>query len=216
MDTQLTDHQIERRRKRRRGMVALLGAISILTVGAGTISLAQFTDSATSTWAFSTGTIDVSVSPAVLTAVTNMMPGDTATQALTVANAGTGDLRYAMSTVATNPLGSQLQLTVKTEDGGGGCAAFTGTSVLAITTLNGAAIGSSAQGANAGDRNLAALLLDAGADINAQDDQGWTPYLAASTMGQLEAMRMLRAFGAKTAAPEMGLEDSSHRFLVRQ
>jgi spore coat-associated protein N len=156
MDTQLTDHQIERRRKRRRGMVALLGAISILTVGAGTISLAQFTDSATSTWAFSTGTIDVSVSPAVLTAVTNMMPGDTATQALTVANAGTGDLRYAMSTVATNPLGSQLQLTVKTEDGGGGCAAFTGTSVLAITTLNGAAIGSSAQGANAGDRNLAA------------------------------------------------------------
>ena len=156
MDTQLTDHQIERRRKRRRGMVALLGAISILTVGAGTISLAQFTDSATSTWAFSTGTIDVSVSPAVLTAVTNMMPGDTATQALTVTNAGTGDLRYAMSTVATNALGSQLQLTVKTQDGGGGCAAFTGTSVLAITTLNGAAIGSSAQGANAGDRNLAA------------------------------------------------------------
>jgi hypothetical protein len=137
-------------------MVALLGAISILTVGAGTISLAQFTDSATSTWAFSTGTIDVSVSPAVLTAVTNMMPGDTATQALTVTNAGTGDLRYAMSTVATNALGSQLQLTVKTQDGGGGCAAFTGTSVLAITTLNGAAIGSSAQGANAGDRNLAA------------------------------------------------------------
>jgi hypothetical protein len=156
MDTQLTDHQIERRRKRRRGMVALLGAISILTVGAGTISLAQFTDSATSTWAFSTGTIDVSVNPAVLAAVTNMMPGDTATQALTVTNAGTGDLRYAMSTVATNPLGGQLQLTVKTEDGGGGCAAFTGTSVLAITTLNGAAIGSSAQGANAGDRNLAA------------------------------------------------------------
>jgi hypothetical protein len=156
MDTQLTDHQIERRRKRRRGMVALLGAISILTVGAGSISLAQFTDSATSTWAFSTGTIDVSVSPAVLAAVTNMMPGDTATQALTVTNAGTGDLRYAMSTVATNALGSQLQLTVKTQDGGGGCAAFTGTSVLAITTLNGAAIGSNAQGANAGDRNLAA------------------------------------------------------------
>ena len=156
MDTTLTDRQVERRRKRRRGLVALLGAISILTVGAGSISLAQFTDTANSTWAFATGTIDVNTSPAVLTAVTNMMPGDTATQALTVTNAGTGALRYAMSTVATNALGAQLQLTVKTQDGGGGCAAFTGTSVLAITTLNGAAIGSAVQGANAGDRNLAA------------------------------------------------------------
>ena len=144
------------RRKRRRGLVALLGAISILTVGAGSISLAQFTDTANSTWAFATGTIDVNTSPAVLTAVTNMMPGDTATQALTVTNAGTGALRYAMSTVATNALGAQLQLTIKTQDSGGGCAAFTGTSVLAITTLNGAAIGSAVQGANAGDRNLAA------------------------------------------------------------
>ena len=156
MDTQLTDRQVERRRKRRRGIVALLGAISLLTIGAGSISLAQFTDTASSTWAFSTGTIDVNTSPAVLTAVTNMLPGDTATQALTVTNAGTGDLRYAMSTVATNALGAQLQLTVKTQDGGGGCAAFTGTSVLTITTLNGAAIGSNVQGANPGDRNLAA------------------------------------------------------------
>ena len=156
MDAQVTDRQVERRRKRRRGIVALLGAVSLLTIGAGSISLAQFTDTASSTWAFSTGTIDINTSPAVLTAVTNMMPGDTATQALTVTNAGTGDLRYAMSTVATNALGGQLQLTVKGPDGGGGCAAFTGTSVLATTTLNGAAIGSNAQGANAGDRNLAA------------------------------------------------------------
>jgi spore coat-associated protein N len=156
MDTQHTDRQVERRRKRRRGIVALLGAVSVLTIGAGSISLAQFTDSASSTWAFTTGTIDVNTSPAVLTAVTNMMPGDNATQALTVTNAGTGDLRYAMSTAATGALGTQLTLTVKTQDGGGGCAAFTGTSVLAATTLNGAAIGSNAQGANAGDRNLAA------------------------------------------------------------
>jgi hypothetical protein len=156
MDTQLTDRQIERRRKRRRGIVALLGAVSILTIGAGSMSLAQFTDSATSTWAFATGTIDVNTSPAVLTAISNMLPGDTATQALTVSNAGTGDLRYAMSVAATNPLGTALQLTVKTQDGGGGCAAFTGTSVLAATTLNGAGFGSSAQGAQAGDRNIAA------------------------------------------------------------
>src|SRR5258706_14919145 len=156
MDTQLTDRQVERRRKRRRGIVALLGAVSILTIGAGSMSLAQFTDSATSTWAFATGTIDVNTSPAVLTAISNMLPGDTATQALTVSNAGTGDLRYAMSVAATNPLGAALQLTVKTQDGGGGCAAFTGTSVLAATALNGAGFGSSAQGAQAGDRNIAA------------------------------------------------------------
>jgi hypothetical protein len=156
MDTQLTDRQIERRRKRRRGIVALLGAVSVLTIGAGSMSLAQFTDSATSTWAFATGTIDVNTSPAVLTAISNMLPGDTATQALTVSNAGTGDLRYAMSVAATNPLGTALQLTVKTQDGGGGCAAFTGTSVLAATTLNGAGFGSSVQGAQAGDRNIAA------------------------------------------------------------
>jgi hypothetical protein len=156
MDTQLTDRQVERRRKRRRGIVALLGAVSILTIGAGSMSLAQFTDSATSTWAFATGTIDVNTSPAVLTAISNMLPGDNATQALTVSNAGTGDLRYAMSVAATNPLGTALQLTVKTQDGGGGCAAFTGTSVLAATTLNGAGFGSSVQGAQAGDRNIAA------------------------------------------------------------
>jgi hypothetical protein len=88
--------------------------------------------------------------------VNNMMPGDTATQALTVSNAGTGDLRYSISVGATNALGAALQLTIKTQDGGGGCAAFTGTSVLAATTLNGAAVGSPVQGAQAGDRNLAA------------------------------------------------------------
>ena len=156
MDQELTDRQVERRRKRRRGIVALLGAVSILTIGAGSISLAQFTDSATSTWAFTTGTIDVNTSPSILTAVSNMLPGDTATQALTVSNAGTGDLRYAISVTATNTLGAQLQLTIKTQDGGGGCAAFTGTSVLAVTALNGAAVGSPAQGANVGDRNLTA------------------------------------------------------------
>ncbi|HXI79467.1 MAG TPA: TasA family protein [Verrucomicrobiae bacterium] len=156
MDQLIVDRTIRRRRARRRGIVALLGAVSLLTIGAGSISLAQFTDSATSTWAFTTGTIDVNTSPAVVTAVNNMMPGDNATQALTVSNAGTGDLRYSISVAATNALGTALQLTVKTQDGGGGCAAFTGTSVLAATTLNGAAVGSSAQGAQAGDRNLTA------------------------------------------------------------
>ena len=148
--------QVERRRKRRRGIVALLAALSLLTIGAGSLSLAQFTDSTTSTWSFTAGTIDINTNPAVFTSVSAMMPGDTVTQALTVTNGGTGDLRYAMSTVATNALGNQLQLTVKTEDAGGGCTGFSGTSVVAATALNGAGFGSSAQGAQAGDRTLAA------------------------------------------------------------
>jgi len=154
MDPSTVDRSTRRRRARRRGIVALLGAVSLLTIGAGSISLAQFTDSASSTWAFATGTIDVNTSPAVLTAVNNMMPGDSSTQALTVTNAGSGDLRYAISVVATNPLGAALQLTIKTQDGGGGCGLFNGTSVLAATALNGAAVGNPAQGANAGDRTL--------------------------------------------------------------
>ena len=156
MDQIIVDRQIRRRRTRRRGIVALLGAVSLLTIGAGSISLAQFTDNSAATWAFTAGTIDISTSPTVFTAVNPMMPGDTSTQALTVTNAGTGDLRWSLAVAATNTLGSALQLTIKTQDGGGGCAAFTGTSVLAATTLNGAALGSSAQGAQAGDRNLAA------------------------------------------------------------
>lgn len=60
-------------------------------------------------------------------------------------------------------------------------------------------------------------LIKAGANVNAQDAEGWTPYLAASTMGQFEAMRMLRAFGAKTIAPEpTAPENPAHRYLVRQ
>lgn len=156
METQFTDHQVERRRKRRRGIVALLGAVSILTIGAGSISLAQFTDTDSSTWAFATGTIDINSNPAVLTAVSGMMPGGSSTQALTISNDGSADLRYAMSVAATNALGSALELTVKAEDGGGGCAAFTGAAVLATTTLNGAGWGSAAQGFQAGDRDLAA------------------------------------------------------------
>ena len=55
-------------------------------------------------------------------------------------------------------------------------------------------------------------LIEAGADVNARDPEGWTPYLAASSMGHLEAMRVLRAFGAKTAAPELEPEEFARNF----
>lgn len=57
-------------------------------------------------------------------------------------------------------------------------------------------------------------LIRAGADINAQDADGWTPYLAASSMGHFEAMRILRALGARTDAPEMD-PTSTARYIPR-
>jgi ankyrin repeat protein len=56
-------------------------------------------------------------------------------------------------------------------------------------------------------------LLEAGANVNARDKDGWTPYLAASSMGHLEAMRVLRAFGARTEAI-VETENVAHRFLA--
>ncbi len=139
-------------RTRRRGLLTGLLGLTVLTLGAGVFSLAYFTDTAASTGTFQAGTIDITSSPTVAFTVGNMMPGDSDTQPLTIANAGTAQLRYAMTTAATNALGTSLQLTVK--DLGTDCATFDGNTVLAATTLNGALIGSSAQGAQAGDRVL--------------------------------------------------------------
>jgi hypothetical protein len=156
MDQQMIDRTVERRRKRRRGLVALLGAISALTFGASSVSLALFSDSDSSTWSFTTGTIDIESNPAVVTAVSAMMPGDVAADSLTISNAGTADLRYAMSTTATNALGDELDVAVREEDGDGGCDDFDGAVVVAAgTALDGAAFGDATAGADAGDRTLA-------------------------------------------------------------
>lgn len=56
--------------------------------------------------------------------------------------------------------------------------------------------------AEAGDIAEMKRLLRAGADIDAADADGWTPYLAASSTGQLEAMRLLKALGARTHVDE--------------
>jgi hypothetical protein len=140
---------------RRKGiaLAAVLG-LSIISLSAGAMSLAIFTDTSSATGTFTSGTIDITSSPAVAFTVGAMMPGDNNTQALTIANAGTGALRYSLTTVATNTLGAALTLTVKSL--GTSCATFDGTTVLAATALNGAALGNPTQGADSGDRTLAA------------------------------------------------------------
>jgi ankyrin repeat protein len=59
-------------------------------------------------------------------------------------------------------------------------------------------------------------LIRDGANVNAIDKEGWTPYLAASTKGHLDAMKMLRAMGARTEAPEMHLVQRDREFLLHQ
>jgi hypothetical protein len=139
-------------RRSRRGPLAALLGLTVVMVGAGAFSLAIFTDTAVSSGSFASGTIDITSSPAVAFTVTNMLPGDANTQGLTIANAGTAQFRYAMTTAATNALGTALELTVKTL--GTSCAVFDGTTVVATTTLDGALIGSAAPGPQAGDRIL--------------------------------------------------------------
>lgn len=152
-ETEITTATLARTGARRRRLMAGILGLSVLSIGAGAFSLALFTDTAASTGTFAAGTIDITSSPTVAFTVTGMVPGDTNTQALTIANAGTAQFRYAMTAAASNTLGSTLTLTVK--DIGTDCATFDGTTVLAATALDGAAIGSPTQGAQAGDRTLA-------------------------------------------------------------
>ena len=154
-------HALDERRpsrRRRRGIVALLLGLTTLSLGAGLYSLAIFTDTDASTGTFASGTIDIESSPTVAFTISAMVPGDASTQALTIDNAGTAPLRYALTAAATNLLGDTLTLTVKTL--GTSCTAFDGTTVLAATALDGAAIGDPAPGADAGDRTLAAAASE--------------------------------------------------------
>ena len=144
---------------RRVGLFASVVLAGTLAVAGVVSSLALFTDSdALAGNAFTTGTIALGLSPttALLTA-SALMPGDNVNGTLAVSNAGTAQLRYAMSSSSTNSdgkgLAAQMTLTIKTL--GTSCATFDGTTIYS-GSLSAAAFGSNAQGAQAGDRSLAA------------------------------------------------------------
>jgi Camelysin metallo-endopeptidase len=152
------DRTSSRRRGRRRALVALLMATSLATVGAGAMSLAVFTDSKASTGSWTSGTVILGVAPATTFTATGIMPGDTGSQTVTVSDSGTGALRYAMTSASTNTdgkgLAAQMTLTIKT-----------GTCVSPVTTLysgglSAALLGDPTQGAQAGDRTVAAGASD--------------------------------------------------------
>jgi predicted ribosomally synthesized peptide with SipW-like signal peptide len=140
-------------------VLALL--VGVLSVGV----LAVFTDS-TSVGAntFATGNVDVSTSPAsALVTYSAMVPGDQVTAPITVTNAGSADLRYAItSTTTENVLAAQLDLTVKSGVatctnagfGASGTVLYGPADVGSTATTN--LVGNPTQGAQAGDRALSA------------------------------------------------------------
>lgn len=82
-----------------------------------------------------------------------------------------------------------------------------GSSILAIGILLAACSSAPNQGrinlelieaSRRGDADRVARLIRAGADVNAVDAEGWTPYLAASTEGNWKIMKMLKDKGCKT------------------
>ena len=147
--------------------------VSLLVVGVVTASalvgaIALFTDSATNpTNIFSTGTLDLTINPATaMFTVGGMAPGDVSYSGIQVTNSGSLALRYAMTTTAdgSSILDEQLDLTIDVVTGAGvDTLWYTADDVVGTANIYGpdgvlsaAAIGDSTQGAQAGDRTLAA------------------------------------------------------------
>jgi len=137
----------------------LLLVIGILAGAPWAVTHAVFTDSQAVTGnTFSTGSVDITTSPtSALVTFSGMTPGDKVTAPLTVSNQGTLQLRYAMSTGITGSTTLSDGLTLAIKSGVTTCsnAGFgtDGTSVYS-GTLTAGAIGSNAQGSQAGDRTL--------------------------------------------------------------
>ncbi len=162
----LNEYAVSDVKRRHRGRkFLLLAGLGVMSLSAGQMSLAIFTDQETVPATFSTGSIildDVKIDALILT-TSAMMPNDSVTDDVVVENDGTSQLRYAVSASTTNPdtkdLRSQLTLTVKGVDVDGvTCGSFDGTSILVATVLGATTtiLGSPTQGAQAGDRNLSA------------------------------------------------------------
>lgn len=154
-----------------RKLFATLLVLMALTALVAVSVLAVFTDSDdVDTNDFSTGSLSLTTSPtsAIWSAVTDATPGSKATGALTVTNAGSLDLRYAVSGANTDAtLAGAMNLRIGLQTGGscdfpyhnddGTTTTLTDDTQLFAGTLNTAAlIGDSTQGADAGDRALAA------------------------------------------------------------
>ena len=139
--------------------------VLVLAMGWTRDTLAVFTDSdANGSNTFTASTISLTLNPtSALITYSNMQPGDSVTNSIVVTNNGGSQLRYAISSSATNTdakgLKDQLVLTIKTIDvttPGVPCDNFDGTQLYTgdLDSTAGKLVGDSAQGAQAGDRTL--------------------------------------------------------------
>ncbi len=157
----------EHRRKRKRILLALGGALTVATLAGGVVSLAVFTSTANvPANTFTTGSVIISTNPTTaLVTFAAMAPGDQVTAPITVSNDGTLALRYAVSSVATNAdtkgLKDQLVLTIKSGVTTCDNANYAATGVQLysgdLDSSAGKLIGDAATGADPGDRTLASL-----------------------------------------------------------
>ena len=145
-----------------RRLVAGLSVLALGTAGLTVVATnALFTDSSTiAAGAFATGSVQLTATPASTTLTfANMAPGDIAYGPITVTNAGTEDLLYALTGAVAGTLAPLLTLEIKTVAAAGNCNLAgwpAGVAVVGPVAFNTAAIfGSTTQGSQAGDRVLA-------------------------------------------------------------
>ena len=148
--------QARRRRKRLLLLLLFLLPIPSITTTALTVSVFGETTSVNPR-AFAMGTVDLAAGTGdAPLKLEKMMPGDSVTASLRLANSGTVPLRYSMTSAATDPdgraLGEAIRVTVRTE--GSGCDAFDGEVVLEAGRLAGANFGNALVGHQDGDRSL--------------------------------------------------------------
>ena len=135
-------------------MIAISTLAACVSLGGGLSLFTQSVDNGGNT--FTSGSVIISTSPAsAFITMSNMAPGDTVTDQLTISNDGTLQLRYAMTTVATNIDTKNLRdaLTLVIKEKGTDCATFDGTHALHGTLADGA-IGDPTTGGDTGDRTL--------------------------------------------------------------
>ncbi|MCA0330615.1 MAG: CalY family protein [Actinobacteria bacterium] len=155
-------------RDRRRRSITTVGIVALAFVGLGQLTTAAlFEDTATAATSYASGNVAIEAggqANLVLAAAANMAPGDTVYRHVSVSNAGSLDLRYAISaqtTSETKNLSQVLRYAVYNNAAGTCTKAGTASATPLVSNIQVAAaatplVGSSVNGYQAGDREIPA------------------------------------------------------------
>jgi predicted ribosomally synthesized peptide with SipW-like signal peptide len=129
-------------------MALAVAGLAVVSMGAGAMSLALFTDTETVDGTFSSGTVALDAAKVdALSLTASLMPGDSVTDDVVVENDGSAELRYDVTAASVDdsspnggPLYDALTVAVKGPDldllpDGTPCDDFDGSTVLAATTV---------------------------------------------------------------------------------